>query len=172
MGLCTKLEICNPCSIDNVLLAMHVLRSCSSCQQLIIYVILYDIILLLVDCDFIIYCIMSFFCLMSPLLIYVLFLLKLILPLFLASAVCITLGSDSRLLVPSMAVQAWIVQAQSHTSEIWMFHKNAFSIVGFFFFPTYEAISSCEYQFWLLDCLCTDRFETVFAWRTRLFSML
>lgn len=65
-------------------------------------------------------------------------------------------------LVPSMAVQAWLVQAQSHTSEMWVFHKNAFSVVGFLFFPTYEAISSCEYQLWLLDCFCSDSFETAF----------
>lgn len=75
-------------------------------------------------------------------------------------------------LVPSMAVQAWLVQAQSHTNEMWVFHKNAFSVVGFLFFPTYEAISSCEYQLWLLDCFCSDSFETAFAWRMWLFSML
>lgn len=58
-------------------------------------------------------------------------------------------------LVPSMAVQAWLVQALSHTSEIWVFRKNAFSVVGFFFFPPMKplVVVNISFEFWIVSAL-------------------
>lgn len=91
-----------------------------------------------------------------------LFLLKLIFPL-LESAVCITLGSglESRFLVPSLAVQPEPLSRHIHTSERGAFHKNAFSIVGFFFQPMKPVVVvDIGFESWIVSALIGLRLFT------------
>lgn len=118
--------------------------------------------MLLVDCGFIICCVMSvFFSLVLFCFKLVLFLLKLIFfPLFLESAVCITPGSglEFTFLVPSLAVQAWTTSRHTHTSKIRAFHKNAFSIGIFFSPPVRRVAVDIGFDSWIVSALIVLRF--------------